>query len=158
MIPKLGSAWVDMVRSLGQGLLEVLQAETEVLGQELGRTGKQAGIGMALVAASAMISFWFLGVATLCVVAILALWMPTWAAAGVVGLVLLLTAAVLAGLAWSRFKSLENPAMTLQRRWVDHQAWWHGRLLASGEVDPGDQALGGPDVNALEEEGSEGSE
>ncbi len=98
MIPRIASAWIELARSLGQALLEVLQAESEVLKRELGDTGKQAGIGTALMAAAGMVLFWFLGVATLFLIAVAAIWMPTWAAAGVVGLVLLAIALVLIGL------------------------------------------------------------
>ncbi len=155
MMPRLGMAWVELVRSLGEALLEVFQAESEVLGRELGETGKQAGIGAAYVVAAAMIVFWFLGVATLCLVAILALWMPTWAAAGTVGLLLLVTALVLASLGWLRFKSLESPTATVKRRWTDHQDWWSTSLLASAELESRERALPRSEPEAKDEDGSE---
>ena len=140
-MPRLGMAWIELVQSLGEALLEVFRAESEVLGRELSDTGKQAGIGAAYVAAAAMIVFWFLGVATLCMVAILALWLPTWAAAGTIGLLLLVTAIALAGLGWLRFKRLESPTATVKRRWNDHQDWWNASLLASAGLENREREL-----------------
>jgi len=123
-------SWVEMFRALGQSFVDLLRAEWDQLLRELGVSAKKLGIGVALLLAALMVAFWFVAVLAFFVIELLALWLPTWAAAGVALLVLLLVMAVLAGLGWARLKSIQNPVDTVGRRWDDHLDWWENRLLA----------------------------
>ena len=98
-----------------------------------------------------MILFWFLGVATLFLVALCAIWMPTWAAAATVAGILLLVAGTLAGLGLHRFKKLENPKNTVVRRWEDHRSWWEGRLIAGAVDEPPAEIAEVSDMPSAEE-------
>lgn len=140
--------WSETFRSLGTAVLGLLKAEIEALERDLARSGKNAALGVALFAAAGAAGFWTLGVATYFLIQLLALWLPLWAAALVVTLVL---AGVAAGLAFAGLKKLEkfeNPLTTARRRLDDHIDWWQDRLLAPGEPRRRHE---GPGPGALDE-------
>lgn len=123
-------SWIELFRSLGQSFLDLLRAEIDQVVAELGVSAKKAGIGIALLAAAAALGFWWLGVLTYFLIQVVALWLPVWASAGVVLLVLLL---LIGGLGWfgmRKLQSIENPVDTVSRRYDDHLDWWESRLLA----------------------------
>ena len=76
--------WIELFRSLGQALFEVLRAEMEALGEDLRRSGGQLLRGLALLGGAAAVGFWTLGVLVLALIAVLAIWLPPWAAALIV--------------------------------------------------------------------------
>jgi len=76
------------------------------------------------------VGFWLAGVFTYFLIQVIAIWLPAWAAAGVVVLALLLLAAGLAWWGWRTLKSIENPVDTVGRRLDDHLDWWEAKLVA----------------------------
>ncbi len=129
-------AWVELFRALGQSFLDLLRAEWDQLLRELGVSAKKLGIGVALLAGAGMVAFWFVAVLAFFLIMVIAIWLPVWASAGIALVVLLLVMAVLAGLGWSRLKSIENPVDTVGRRWDDHLDWWENGLMAEEHRDP----------------------
>jgi hypothetical protein len=121
--------WVEMLRALGQSFLDLLRAEWDQLLRELGVSAKKLGIGVALLAGAGMVAFWFVAVLAFFLIMVIAIWLPVWASAGIALLVLLLVMGILAGLGWSRLKSIENPVDAFGRRWDDHLDWWEARLV-----------------------------
>jgi hypothetical protein len=150
MQPGGAQEWIDLLRSLGQALLDVLRAEAEALGADFRRTGERLARALALLGAAAAVSFWTLGVLLAALVALLAIWLPVWGAALVVTGVFALAAALLAAAGWRQMRQLENPAEEVRRRVADHLDWWRDRLLAGPALPPGDgrasaaQPPGGP--------------
>jgi hypothetical protein len=139
--------WVEMLRALGQSFLDLLRAEWDQLLRELGVSAKKLGIGLALLAGAGMVAFWFVAVLAFFLIMVIAIWLPVWASAGIALLVLLLVMGVLAGLGWSRIKSIENPVDTVGRRWDDHLDWWENRLMAEEHRNP--EPVGAESVKEL---------
>jgi hypothetical protein len=128
--------WVEMLRALGQSFLDLLRAEWDQLLRELGVSAKKLGIGVALLAGAGMVAFWFVAVLAFFLIMVIAIWLPVWASAGIALLVLLVVIGILAGLGWSRLKSIENPVDAVGRRWDDHLDWWENRLMADEHLHP----------------------
>lgn len=126
--------WIDLFRSLGESLIEVLRAETTALQTDLKTSGKHLGIALALFGGAALLSFWVLGLLIFLAVVGIAVWLPLWAATLIV---LLAFVAVMAFLAWfglRRLKLVENPVDTMKRHVDDHLDWWQNGLLAQGKA------------------------
>jgi|SRR5579864_4186541 len=141
--------WIELFRSLGQALFEVLRAEAEALGEDLRRSGSQLLRGLVLFGGAAAVGFWTLGVLVAALVAVLAIWLPAWAAALIVTALFAGTAGLLAALGWRQLRRLETPAASIRRRVEDHLDWWQHGLLAEPESLPGEAnarlpAAGGP--------------
>lgn len=126
--------WTDMVRKTGQAYLDLLRAELDKLVADLGVSAKKLGIGLALLIAAGMILFWWIAVLAFFLIEVVAIWLPTWASAGIVLLILLLVTATLAFLGVRRLKSIENPVDTVAGRWDDHLDWWENRLMPEEEL------------------------
>lgn len=122
--------WMHLFRRLGQSVLDLLRAELDRVLAELGISAKQAAVGLAFFAGAGMVAFWFIWVFTYFLMQVGAIWLPPWASAGIVVLVLLIAIAVLAYLGLRKVKTLENPVDTVSRRYDDHLDWWENRLLA----------------------------
>jgi predicted PurR-regulated permease PerM len=136
--------FIDLFRSLGQSLLDVLRAEAEALGLDLRRSAVHLGRGVALLAGAAGVLFWTLGIVVLALIAVLAVWLPVWAAALVVAGLFAATAALLVYLAWRQLRQLANPFDDIRRRIANHLDWWQHRLLAAPEIAPPQPRPAGP--------------
>lgn len=140
-------SWRDLVADLGSALVEVLRAEASDLGSTLGRSGRELGKALGLLAAAAAVGFWLVAVTTLALVEIGAIWLPRWGATLVV---VGLFAVVVAGLAlfgWRKLSRLSPPQETVRRHLDDHLDWWRDRVLGSpvrsSEAEAGAGAGGG---------------
>lgn len=127
--------WSEQVRALGQSYLDLLRAEWDQLVAELLVSARKLGIGSALLVAAAMVAFWWFAVLAFFLIMVIAIWLPVWASAGIVLLILLLVMGILAGIGVHRLKSIDNPADTVGRRWDDHLDWWENRLLAEERLE-----------------------
>jgi len=135
--------WIELFRSLGQALFEVVRAEAQALGEDFRRSGGALARGLALLGGAAAVGFWTLGVLVLALIAVLAIWLPPWAAALIVAALFASTAGLLAALGLRQLRRLESPAESIRRRVADHLDWWNHRLLAEParpEVEGGDGA------------------
>ncbi len=131
--------WLDLVRSLGEALLDVLRAELGALQGDLQRSGRHLGAGAALLAGAAMLAFWSIGLILFVLVAALAVWLPLWGAALVVLALFLAGTALLAWLGKKRLQEVESPVASVRRRLDDHLTWWQGSFLGQPgrlELDP----------------------
>lgn len=126
--------WIDLFRSLGESLIEVVRAETSALQADLKTSGKHLGIALALLGAAVLLLFWVLGLAIFCVIALLSIWLELWAAALIVLVVFALFMGVLVLLGLRRLKRVENPVDTMKRHVDDHLDWWQNGLLAQGKA------------------------
>jgi hypothetical protein len=122
--------WIELFRSLGQALFEVLRAEARALGEDFRRSGGELARGLALLGGAAALGFWTLGVLVLALIAVLAIWLPPWAAALIVTALYAGAAGLLALLGIRRLRRLESPAESIRQRVSDHLDWWNRRLLA----------------------------
>lgn len=123
------SGWIEMFRGLGEALLDVLRAEVATLQEDLSRSGRIAGGALALLGAALVFLFWIVGLIIFVLVALLAVWLPLWAAALIVLALFTVTAGILVWLGMSRLKTVENPVQTFRRRVDDHLDWWQNTLM-----------------------------
>jgi uncharacterized membrane protein YgcG len=122
--------WVELFRSLGTALLDVLRAEAEALGADFKRSGALLGRALVLLCGAAGVLFWTLGIVVLALIALLSIWLPVWAAALIVAALFAAVAGTLIYLAVRLLRQLESPVEEVRRRVADHLDWWQNRLLA----------------------------
>jgi hypothetical protein len=126
--------WIDLFRSLGESLIEVLRAETGALQEDLKRSGRHYGVALALFGGAALLSFWVLGLLLFFLVALLHIWLQLWAAALIVFLLFFGAMAVLGLAGRSQWRKAENPVDSVKRHVDDHLDWWQNGLLATGKT------------------------
>jgi membrane protein implicated in regulation of membrane protease activity len=126
--------WIELFRSLGQALFEVLRAEARALGEDFRRSGGELARGLALLGGAAALGFWTLGALVLALIAVLAIWLPPWAAALIVTALFAGAAGLLALFGIRRLRRFESPAESIRQRVSDHLDWWNHRLLAEAAV------------------------
>lgn len=126
------NGWIESFRGLGEALLEVLRAEVSTLQEDLTRSGRIAGVALALLGAALVLLFWIVGLLIFFLVAFLhskwPLW-PLWGSALFVLVLFIVTAGLLGWLGVRRVKQVENPMQTVRRRVDDHLDWWQNTLL-----------------------------
>ncbi|HWM94227.1 MAG TPA: phage holin family protein [Thermoanaerobaculia bacterium] len=126
--------WIDLFRSLGESLIEVVRAETTALQADLKTSGRHMRWALAFFGAAALLSFWVLGLLVFLLVTLIDIWLPLPAAAGIVFGVFLVAMAILAWLGSRRLKLVENPVDSVKRHMDDHLDWWQNGLLAQGKA------------------------
>lgn len=126
--------WIDLFRTLGESLIEVLRAETSALQTDLKTSGRHLGIALGLLGAAVLLLFWVLGLAIFVTITVLSIWLELWAAALIVFAVFLVVMLVLGWLGVQRFKKVESPVDTVKRHVDDHLDWWQNGLLAQGKA------------------------
>jgi hypothetical protein len=124
------TGWMDLFRSLGEALLEVLRAEMKALQDDLTRSGRHVGIALALLGGAAAFLFWIVGLLVFFLVALLDVWLTLWGAALAVLALFVLVAGTLGALALRQLRKVENPAETVRRHMDSHLDWWQNNLLA----------------------------
>jgi len=85
----------ELVSQLSEQISHLVRDELQLAQAELKQKGKRAGIGVGLAGAGGVLSLYGLGALVVAVIAALALVLPVWAAALIVGGVLLLIAGLL---------------------------------------------------------------
>lgn len=131
-------AWLELFRSLGQALIELIKAEVAEVREQVAASGKHLAIAVGLMLAAAMVAFWFFALLIYTAVEVLALWLPRWGAAATVAGVFLVLVLALAGAGYFKLRRLESPTEIFGRQWRDHREWWNRRLLAiDDELPPG---------------------
>jgi hypothetical protein len=128
--------WIELFRSLGAALLEVLRAEAQALGEDFRRSGSRLARGAALLGGAAAVAFWTVGALVLTLMAVLAIWLRPWAAALIVTALFAASGGLLAWLGLRQLRRLESPAESIRRRVSDHLDWWRHRLLAEPALSP----------------------
>lgn len=126
--------WIDLFRSLGESLIEVLRAETGALQEDLKTSGRHMGVALALFGAAVLLSFWVLGLLVFLLVALLHVWLQLWAAALLVLLAFAGVMFVLALAGRSQWRKAENPVDSVKRHVDDHLDWWQNGLLAKDKT------------------------
>jgi len=124
------TGWIDLFRSLGESLLEVMRAELAGLQDDLQRSGRHFGVALGLFAAAAVLFFWLIGLLLFALIALLHIWLPLWGAALVVLALFLIAIGVLAFFGMRRMRKVENPVETVRQRLDNHLDWWQHSFLS----------------------------
>ena len=124
--------WGTLLSELGRAILQLLLSEVADTRQELTASARQLA-GVALFGVFALLCA-LLGLGALIAAAIagLALVMPLWAAALVVGVAILAISGLLALSAKRRFQSIQSPVETVRLRLNSHVEFWRDEVLAEG--------------------------
>lgn len=124
------SGWIDLFRSLGESLLEVLRAELAGLQDDLQRSGRHLGVALGLFAGAAVLFFWLIGLLLFALIALLHVWLPLWGAALIVLALFVIAITILAFLGVRRMRKVENPVETVRQRLDNHLDWWQHSFLS----------------------------
>ncbi len=133
--------WGSLLRSLGQSLVELIDAEAAALRGDLADSGRRFSMALAIAALAAFLLFWSVGAAAFTLYQVLRLWIPPWGSALVVLGLFLLLSWILALIARRRLRAIEVPSETVRRRIDDHLTWWRGELLLEDEAARADRAI-----------------
>lgn len=131
-------SWLGISRQLGQSLLELLKAELEALGSDLGASAQKLLRIGGVLAAALFLAFWSIGILAYLAVELLNIVLPPWAASLTVLAVFVLATVVCGSIAKRRIGRLESPTATLSRRFEDHRDWWESRIV--GQELPASEA------------------
>lgn len=141
------TGWIDLIRSLGESLLEVLRAELAALQEDFSRSGRRLGVALGFLGGAAVLLFWLVGLLLFTLIVVLAIWLPLWAAALILLGLFALATGILAALGVRRLREIENPVDNVRRRVDDHIDWWQNSLLADAKpVGPGAAATTRDDI------------
>lgn len=122
------SGWNERMRGLGRSVVELLRAEVAALSDDLASSRRVAGEGLVALVIGLAVAFWAVGAAVAFVALVLAIWLPAWAAVGLVLLLLVGVAVLALRRARERFAAVENPLGTVRRHVDEHLSWWQGQL------------------------------
>ena len=128
------SGWIDLFRSLGESLLEVMRAELAGLQDDLQRSGRHFGVALGLFAAAAALAFWMVGLLLFVLIAVLHIWLQLWAAALIVLALFAIAVAILGALGARRMRQVENPVETVRQRLDNHLDWWQHSFLSHPRI------------------------
>lgn len=127
--------WIDLFRSLGESLIEVLRAESTALQTDLKTSSRHLLWALILFGAAAMLLFWVIGLSVFLLITLLAIKLPLWASALIVLGLFFVAMAGLGLVGYFRFlRRVENPVDTVKRHVDDHLDWWQNGLLAQGKA------------------------
>ncbi|TDD87199.1 phage holin family protein [Actinomadura darangshiensis] len=99
----------ELVRQAAQQVSELMRAELRLAVAELKDKGRHAGTGAGMFGGAALVALYGLGVLLAAAVAAIAVALPVWAAALIIGVVLMLVAGVLAMLGRAQTKRAAPP-------------------------------------------------
>ncbi|GIH99318.1 phage holin family protein [Planobispora takensis] len=100
----------ELVRQVSEGVSRLVRDELRLAKIELAEKGRHAGRGAGLFGGAGVVALFGAGAMVAAVILLLALVMPAWAAAAVVGAVLLATAAVLGLMGKRQVQEAGSPA------------------------------------------------
>ena len=124
------TGWIDLFRSLGESLLEVVRAELAGLQDDFQRSGRHFGVALGLFGAAAVLVFWMVGLLLFALIAVLHIWLALWAAALIVLALFVIAVAILGALGMRRMRQVENPMETVRNRLDNHLDWWQHSFLS----------------------------
>jgi uncharacterized membrane protein YqjE len=85
----------ELVTRLSTQLSDLVRAELQLAKSELAEKGKRAGVGAGLAGAAGVLALYGLGAIIAAVIAALSLFLPVWAAALIVAILIFIVAGVL---------------------------------------------------------------
>jgi hypothetical protein len=147
-----GEEWQARLLGLREALGELYAAEADALSRDLSRWGKGFLGAVLLLLAALTIAFWLVAVLVGLMIAVIAIWLPVWAATLITFVVLLAVVAALAWVGWRRMERLGGPLGRIKRRWRDHWDWWNERVLATDEEPAAPAAWAAPRAGGADDD------
>ena len=129
--------WLELVRRLGDAVVEMAGAEVDALTGDIRRGGRQAARALFLIAVAFVLAALAWSLFTLALVWGLASLIGGWQAALAVGAVYAVVAVACAMTARRRWRAFEPPLDVVKRRWRDQNDWFRARILALPESQEG---------------------
>ena len=133
---------LDLLRHLGDAVLDLAAAEAGALSEDLRRGGRQAAGALVLVVVAVVLATLAWALFTLAIVWGLALVIAPWLAALAVGAVYAVVAIACAAAARRRWSAIEPPVETVRRRIEEQRTWFRHRILdlpVEGGGEPEDE-------------------
>ena len=124
------SSWTNLFRALGEAFSLLVTSEVVALREDLAASRRKFLNALAFASIAVFVFFWGIGAAAIAVFEGFSIVFPRWLAALFLLLLLLLIGAVLWRVAMNRFRSIDSPLATVQRRLEDHLEWWQSQILA----------------------------
>jgi uncharacterized membrane protein YqjE len=143
------SGWIELLQSLRDAFIGVMQAEVRVLRLDLDLSKRHLVRALGLAALAIFVGFWAIGVLILLFIQVAAIWLPVWAASLVVLTVLSILGLALLLAARGNLRKTEAPGALLRRHVQEHLDWWEDEILPAGKLF---------DVGSLDPDGSEEDE
>lgn len=129
------AGWLTRVQQLGSAYFAVLRAELAAALEDLQASGRSLLRAALLFTVTVALGFWTVGLLVYFLIEMLALRLPRWGAVGVVFALFVVGTVAFAAAAVARLRRIEAPAEMLQRRWLDHTAWWQSRIGGKDEAE-----------------------
>lgn len=135
---KQQDGWLDLFRSLGEALLDVLRAELAVIWEYWRIWGRNWLVAAVLFVMVLFLTFWLSGLLVVALVhgVMAGFGLELWQAALATAAALLLVMTAIAGVGWVLAKRPENPVATLRRQLDEHRTWLDGKILGEKESRP----------------------
>jgi hypothetical protein len=109
---------LTLVGEVPELIRNLVTAEIEAAKAWVRRTSKDAGVGSGWIIGALFLLFWSIPLLLACIIIGLSAWMPLWAAALTVLVVLLVAAAIMGLLGYSRWRKVvksENPVQAITK-------------------------------------------
>ena len=123
--------WLELLRRLGDAVLELAEAEVGALADDLRRGGRQAARALLLVAIASVLAALAGSLLTVALIlGLVAARIEPWLAALAVAAAYAAAAVAFAAAARRRWRATELPLDTVKRRWSEQNAWFRDRVLS----------------------------
>ncbi len=130
--------WLELLKQIGQALLDLVSAEAKEVGADLRGTGRSLAHGLLLLAIAGALAVLSLVVLSLALVWALTLVFAPWQAALLVGGVYAAAAVIVGLVARGRLRRLEAPAVTVKRHWEEQRQWFQERVSGASTEEEAD--------------------
>jgi len=129
------SSWVELVQSLQEAFIGVVQAEVRSLRLDIDLSKRRLARAIGLAAGAIFLVFWAIGVVVFLLIQVAGLWLPLWAATLIVLALLVVASMALVAAARGSLRQIEAPKAMLRRHIQESMDWWEDEIMPTPDVD-----------------------